>query len=267
VAAPAKAFTVITDGRVDADSPVNQSLVTDLRNNTEHLEEWLGKSFTAEVDHNHDGINSATIQRSEWLSLIASDHFFFLEDSSDWAKNDLINSSFAKIDKAIWFVSVPNNMTIEGHDGHDLALWRGIAGLGTLKIESRRSCAGAQRNMRFVVRAAMSAYANMTAFNFGLAAFEAINNFATFQKGTNADTLKFVSNIGGTNETTDNLTGFSWGSSAWNELRIDLWEIAADAPNGVTLRVVAADRANGHFGMGTAHYPVLSERLTPPRKP
>jgi hypothetical protein len=36
-----------------------------------------------------------------------------------------------------------------------------------------------------------------------------------------------------------------------------------EAPNGVTLRVVAADRASGHFGMGTAHYPVLSERLKP----
>lgn len=34
-----------------------------------------------------------------------------------------------------------------------------------------------------------------------------------------------------------------------------------DAPNGVTLRVVAADRSGGHFGMGQAHYPVLSERL------
>lgn len=37
----------------------------------------------------------------------------------------------------------------------------------------------------------------------------------------------------------------------------------ADAPNGATLRVVAADRAGGHFGMGDAHYPVLSERLKP----
>jgi len=36
-----------------------------------------------------------------------------------------------------------------------------------------------------------------------------------------------------------------------------------DAPNGVTLRVVAADHAGGHFGMGHAHYPVLSERLKP----
>jgi hypothetical protein len=36
-----------------------------------------------------------------------------------------------------------------------------------------------------------------------------------------------------------------------------------DAPNGVTLRVVAADGAGGNFGMGEANYPVLSERLKP----
>lgn len=36
-----------------------------------------------------------------------------------------------------------------------------------------------------------------------------------------------------------------------------------DAPNGVTLRVVAADRSGGHFGMVEARYPVLSERLKP----
>jgi hypothetical protein len=37
----------------------------------------------------------------------------------------------------------------------------------------------------------------------------------------------------------------------------------AEAPNGVTLRVVAADGAGGNFGMGEANYPVLSERLKP----
>lgn len=35
------------------------------------------------------------------------------------------------------------------------------------------------------------------------------------------------------------------------------------APSGITLRVVAADRAGGRFGMGETHYPVLSERLKP----
>jgi hypothetical protein len=36
-----------------------------------------------------------------------------------------------------------------------------------------------------------------------------------------------------------------------------------DAPDGITLRVIAADSANGNFGMGSAQYPVLSERLRP----
>ena len=39
-----------------------------------------------------------------------------------------------------------------------------------------------------------------------------------------------------------------------------------DAPNGITLRVVAADPASGNFGIGQATFPVLSERL-PPKSP
>ncbi len=38
-----------------------------------------------------------------------------------------------------------------------------------------------------------------------------------------------------------------------------------DAPEGITLRVVAADPASGNFGVGQATFPVLSERL-PARK-
>ena len=34
-----------------------------------------------------------------------------------------------------------------------------------------------------------------------------------------------------------------------------------DAPDGITLRVVAADPASGNFGTGQSRYPVLSERL------
>ena len=39
--------------------------------------------------------------------------------------------------------------------------------------------------------------------------------------------------------------------------------LSKDAPDGVTLRVIAADAANGNFGLGSAQYPVLSERLRP----
>ena len=39
--------------------------------------------------------------------------------------------------------------------------------------------------------------------------------------------------------------------------------MSKDAPDGITLRVIAADTATGNFGMGAAQYPVLSERLRP----
>lgn len=38
-----------------------------------------------------------------------------------------------------------------------------------------------------------------------------------------------------------------------------------DAPDGITLRVIAADPSSGNFGIGEAKYPVLSERLPPKR--
>ena len=39
-----------------------------------------------------------------------------------------------------------------------------------------------------------------------------------------------------------------------------------DAPDGMTLRVVAADGAGANFGMGLANYPVLPEQLRPAKK-
>jgi hypothetical protein len=42
---------------------------------------------------------------------------------------------------------------------------------------------------------------------------------------------------------------------------------SSEAPNGLTLRVVAADRTRGNFGMGQALYPVLPEQLRPAKRP
>jgi len=39
-----------------------------------------------------------------------------------------------------------------------------------------------------------------------------------------------------------------------------------DAPDGITLRVVAADPATGNLSLGQARFPVLSERLPPKRR-
>lgn len=42
--------------------------------------------------------------------------------------------------------------------------------------------------------------------------------------------------------------------------------LPSEAPDGITLRVVAADEAGDHFGAGEAKYPVLPEQLRPSRR-
>jgi hypothetical protein len=56
--APSKNYTLIPDGSIDADSPLDVTLMTQIRDNLIHLEEWLGDGYTAAKDHDHDGVNS-----------------------------------------------------------------------------------------------------------------------------------------------------------------------------------------------------------------
>ena len=67
--APSKVFTVLPNSDVDPDSPVSTNLMTSLRDNDIHLEEWLGDGFTAAQDHDHDGINSAKVDANDLLNL------------------------------------------------------------------------------------------------------------------------------------------------------------------------------------------------------
>jgi hypothetical protein len=62
--AVSKAWVTLTDAATDVDSPVDQALVQGLRDDTVHLREWLGASYTAGAaqDHNHDGVNSAIVE-------------------------------------------------------------------------------------------------------------------------------------------------------------------------------------------------------------
>ncbi len=59
--APSKNFTIIPDADVDPDSPLTTTLVTGLRDNDIHNEEWIGKDFVAAQNHDHDGVNSKLI--------------------------------------------------------------------------------------------------------------------------------------------------------------------------------------------------------------
>jgi len=68
MAAPSKPFTIIADSAIDADSPITADLMEDFRDNDIHLEEWLGLSYTAAQDHDHDGTNSARITLSTYVA-------------------------------------------------------------------------------------------------------------------------------------------------------------------------------------------------------
>jgi hypothetical protein len=58
-----KTWVTVADSAVDADSPLDQALMTALRDDLVHLREWIGASYTAGAvqNHNHDGVNSAVI--------------------------------------------------------------------------------------------------------------------------------------------------------------------------------------------------------------
>lgn len=58
---PSRSWTVITNGQVDADSPINDVLMSGMQGNLIHLEEWLGDGYVAAVDHDHDDTNSKLV--------------------------------------------------------------------------------------------------------------------------------------------------------------------------------------------------------------
>jgi len=67
--APSKNFTTIADSAIDADSPITADLMEDLRDNDIHLEQWLGRDYTAAINHDHDGINSASIDIASTITV------------------------------------------------------------------------------------------------------------------------------------------------------------------------------------------------------
>lgn len=91
MAAPAKNFTVILDTSVDPDSPLDTTLMTALRDNDQHLEEWLGKDYTAATNHNHDGTNSAAIE----TGLVAKNGSWEDGIDSGWTYADFTGGSHA----------------------------------------------------------------------------------------------------------------------------------------------------------------------------
>jgi len=89
MAAPSKNFTSIADAAIDPDSPITTGLLTQIRDSLVHLEEWLGHSFTAAQDHNHDGVNSALVPTGPNALRNAS----FEDNESGWTFTDYSGGS------------------------------------------------------------------------------------------------------------------------------------------------------------------------------
>jgi len=89
--APTKSWNTIADGEVDAGSPLDQTLLTKIRDDLYHLQESLYGTYTAAIAHNHDGVNSATIDIGP--NLIRNPGF---EDSlNGWTDNAYSGGSIA----------------------------------------------------------------------------------------------------------------------------------------------------------------------------
>ena len=73
--APSKSWTNIPDSDIDPESPITTGLMTAIRDNAQHLKEWLGSNYTAAVDHDHDGVNSKLLPGSIFGNLIAHERF------------------------------------------------------------------------------------------------------------------------------------------------------------------------------------------------
>lgn len=81
------AWNNITAGMVDSDSPINQVLMDDIRENLIHNYEYIGGvTYTPAEDHDHDGVNSALTKLTSEVSPYPMGPADFLpqNDTYDW---------------------------------------------------------------------------------------------------------------------------------------------------------------------------------------
>lgn len=71
MAVPSKNWSDVSDSQIDADSPLDATLMMQIRNDLVHLKEWLGLSYAAAQDHDHDGVNSKSVVLADAVVTVA----------------------------------------------------------------------------------------------------------------------------------------------------------------------------------------------------
>lgn len=151
MAVPSKDFDNITDAEIDVDSPLTTGLFVKMRDALVHLEEWLGLSFTAAQDHDHDGVNSKLVIGADFIlvekKIITSDTalstFSGLSGETDEVYKMIMRIRFpalSGIEKETWNIK-PNgitasqNNTATGTLRMELGATSGAGGIGVIMFE------------------------------------------------------------------------------------------------------------------------------------
>ena len=73
--APSKNWTDIADTQIDADSPLDTTLLTAIRDDLVHIREWLGKDYAAAINHCHDGLDSTQLSAANIIQTSGAAFF------------------------------------------------------------------------------------------------------------------------------------------------------------------------------------------------
>lgn len=125
--APSKNWSNISDSQIDADSPIDATLMAQIRDNLVNLKEWLGNSYAPAQNHDHDGINSANV-------LLA-------DASVGYGKLKVAQGSFyttVSVDVYVltgqWYVHLPR-ITLAGAQSSAIVTAE-LTGAGTISVHS-----------------------------------------------------------------------------------------------------------------------------------
>lgn len=187
MAAPSKNFTNITDAQIDADSPIDTTLLTSVRDSLVNVKEWLGNSYTAAVDHGHNGIDSKRINDADIIKTNAVLTFddFLDPNVSAWTKTGTVAIQDA-VNGVCRITSTTANGTYYGISQSGKA-WKLSAGI-TITCEAK-----VKRVNNGDVRIGLNENAGMASFNNEID-FSFSNGGANWWVRTTS---------GGTNTTTD----------------------------------------------------------------
>lgn len=171
--APSKNYTLIGDASIDSDSPLDVTLMTQMRDNLIHLEEWLGDGYVAAKDHDHDGANSKKITDE---NVIRGGGVLVWDDFVGEAVSKY-DTSPGDTDSGMWSFASSGSVSIASNEANGIAKITGggsAAGIHqTVNGKIFKASASAGNTITIEIRTAINA-GTYSSCAFGLLSAEAI---------------------------------------------------------------------------------------------